>query len=164
MDDGSDQRLTMLKIHQPAPDFRLPDASGTFHALSDFRGHTVVLYFYPKDMTSGCTDEACQFRDHHSEIQSLGAVILGISPDPPEKHKRFIEKHHLPFILLSDEKHQIAKVYQVWGKKKMYGKETEGIHRTTFIIDAEGRIRHIFEKVKVAGHAEEVFQKLKALS
>ncbi len=153
----------MLKPGQPAPDFHLQGHDGREHSLSDFRGKKLVLYFYPKDMTPGCTDEACQFRDRHESMIEEKAAVAGISPDPPEKHKLFAEKHRLPFLLLSDETRKTAKAYKAWGKKQMYGKEYEGILRTTFIIDPKGNIAHVFEKVKVTGHAEKVFAVLQEM-
>lgn len=152
----------MLKTGQPAPDFSLPGHDGVIHTLSGYKGKTVVLYFYPKDMTPGCTDEACQFRDIHDRLLREKAVVIGVSPDPPEKHVRFIEKYQLPFLLLSDQDHKTARAYKAWGKKKMYGKEYQGILRTTFIIGPEGNIAHIFEKVKVTGHAAEILETMKS--
>jgi peroxiredoxin Q/BCP len=150
----------MLKTGQPAPDFHLPGHDGKIYSLSGFKGKFVVLYFYPKDMTSGCTTEACEFRDRHDDLIRRKAVVIGVSPDPLQKHVQFIDKHQLPYLLLSDEDHKTAKAYKVWGKKKMYGREYEGILRTTFIIDPNGIIIRIFEKVKVTGHAGEVLAAL----
>lgn len=145
---------------QPAPDFALPDETGTLRRLSDFRGRYVVLYFYPKDDTPGCTTEACEFRDAYAEYEQAGVVILGVSPDSPRSHKRFKEKHHLPFPLLADENHTVCEQYGVWGRKKFMGREYEGVLRTTFLIDPQGQIVRVFENVKPAGHGREVLSAL----
>lgn len=145
---------------QTAPDFELPSDSGKTVRLSDFRGRKVVLYFYPKDMTSGCTKEACSFRDNYPQYEEQGAVILGVSPDPPQSHVRFKSKYNLPFLLLSDEDHKVAEQYGVWGEKQMYGRAYYGILRTTFVIDEQGRIAKVFTKVKPDGHGEEVLEAL----
>lgn len=144
-----------------APDFTLPASNGEHVALSQFRGKYVVLYFYPKDMTPGCTTEACEFRDHYEAFNELGAVVVGISPDSLERHNKFIEKHSLPFLLLSDEKQDVAKAYNVWKLKKNFGKEYMGIERSTFLIDPNGHIVKEWRKVKVNGHVEEVLDALK---
>lgn len=141
---------------QVAPDFELPSDRGEKIRLSDFRGKKVVLYFYPKDMTSGCTKEACSFRDNYPQYEEQGAVILGVSPDSPQSHVRFKSKYNLPFLLLSDEDHKVAEQYGVWGEKQMYGRAYQGILRTTFVIDEEGKIAKVFSKVKPEGHGEEV--------
>lgn len=146
----------MLAEGTMAPDFRLPADGGGEVALSDYRGKKVVLYFYPKDNTSGCTQEACDFRDDYSQITAAGAVVLGISPDSVRSHDGFKLKHNLPFYLLSDPDHRVAEMYGVWGEKKMYGKTYTGIIRTTFIVDEEGRIAKVFPKVRVKGHSQEV--------
>ncbi|GIN64230.1 putative peroxiredoxin YgaF [Robertmurraya siralis] len=143
---------------QLAPDFQLPASDGSTVKLSDYRGKNVVLYFYPKDMTPGCTTEACDFRDHHQNFADVDAVILGISPDPIERHEKFIEKHGLPFLLLADVEHEVAEKYGVWKLKKNFGKEYMGIERSTFIIDKEGKIAKAWLKVKVKGHVEETLQ------
>ncbi|CUA81201.1 thioredoxin-dependent thiol peroxidase [Anoxybacillus suryakundensis] len=144
-----------------APDFTLPASNGENVTLSQFRGKYVVLYFYPKDMTPGCTTEACHFRDHYESLTDLGAIVIGISPDSIERHKKFIEKHHLPFLLLADEKQDAAKAYDVWKLKKNFGKEYMGIERSTFLIDPNGQIVKEWRKVKVNGHVEEVLNALK---
>jgi len=146
----------MPKPGQTAPDFELPSDRGEKVRLSDFRGKKVVLYFYPKDMTSGCTKEACSFRDNYPQYEEQGAVILGVSPDSPQSHVRFKSKYNLPFLLLSDEDHKVAEQYGVWGEKRLYGRTYQGILRTTFVIDEEGRIAKVFTKVKPDGHGEEV--------
>jgi peroxiredoxin Q/BCP len=145
-----------------APDFTLP-ASG-FHAdeiaLSALRGRPVVLYFYPKDDTSGCTTEACEFRDRWQDVKDAGAVVLGVSPDPVASHEKFRDKYALPFPLLADTDHAVAEAYGVWGEKSMYGRKYLGVHRTTFLIDRDGRVARVFERVKPKGHAGEVLAAL----
>ena len=150
----------MLKAGKKAPSFTLPDGDKKKISLSDFKGKKVVLYFYPKDMTSGCTQEACDFRDAFPDFQKLKAVILGVSIDSPESHKKFSDKYELPFTLLSDADKKVVQKYGVWKEKSMYGRKYMGIERTTFIIDGEGVIRNIFQKVKVSGHADEVMKSL----
>ncbi|WP_226585164.1 thioredoxin-dependent thiol peroxidase [Halobacillus litoralis] len=135
-------------------DFTLPANNGESVSLSDYKGKNVVLYFYPKDMTPGCTTEACDFRDHHESFADLDAVILGVSPDPVESHEKFINKHDLPFLLLADEDHQVSEQFGVWKLKKNFGKEYYGIERSTFIIDKEGTLSEEYRKVKVDGHVE----------
>ncbi|MFT8321367.1 MAG: thioredoxin-dependent thiol peroxidase [Bacillus sp. (in: firmicutes)] len=147
-----------LNIGETAPNFELPSNTGDHIKLSDFQGKYVVLYFYPKDMTPGCTTEACDFRDNHSEFENLDAVIIGISPDPVGKHEKFIQKHGLPFLLLADEDHKAAELYDVWKLKKNFGKEYMGIERSTFLIDKGGKLVKEWRKVKVAGHVEEVLK------
>ena len=146
-----------------APNFCLPDAEGKEHCLEDFRGKWIVLYFYPKDNTSGCTKEAIGFTEMKDEFEKEGAVIIGISKDSPKSHARFTEKHGLKILLLSDENHEIIEEYGAWGKKKLYGKEHWGTIRSTFIIDPDGIIRKEWRKVKVNGHVEEVLEELKRL-
>ncbi|KKO50861.1 thioredoxin-dependent thiol peroxidase [Paenibacillus sp. DMB20] len=152
--------MTQIKLEpgQAVPDFTLPASHGENVALSDFRGKKVVLYFYPKNMTPGCTDEACSFRDRHQELERAGAVVIGISPDPLKSHAKFIQKHGLPFLLLSDENHKVSELFGVWQLKKMFGREYEGVVRSTFLIDESGRLAKEWRKVKVAGHADEVLQ------
>ena len=146
----------MPEIGKPAPAFTLPSTDGGTFSLKDLRGQTVVLYFYPKDDTSGCTKEACAFRDSQPDYRKSGAVVLGISPDSLKSHAKFQAKYNLPFTLLADEDHAVAEKYGVWKKKSMYGRKYMGIERTTFVIDATGKIAHIFPKVKVDGHVEAV--------
>ncbi|MBW6393695.1 MAG: thioredoxin-dependent thiol peroxidase [Thermus sp.] len=146
-----------------APDFALPDQEGRIHRLSDYRGKWVVLYFYPKDDTPGCTKEACGFRDRMGDLQELGAVVLGVSADDVQSHKRFAEKYGLNFPLLADPEREIILAYGAWGKKNLYGKEYEGVLRQTFLIDPEGRIAKVWRKVSPEGHAEEVAEALRAL-
>jgi thioredoxin-dependent peroxiredoxin len=144
-----------------APDFTLQDETGTARSLSDFRGKPVILYFYPKDDTPGCTKEACAFRDDYSAYQEVGVDILGVSPDSPQSHKLFKEKYQLPFILLADEGHQVADLYGVWGPKKFMGKSYEGVLRTTFLVDGQGKITKVYENVKPAEHSAEILEDLK---
>lgn len=146
-----------------APDFSLPDEDGTVHKLSEYRGSPVLLYFYPKDNTSGCTTEACNFRDDYSAYEGSGVVILGVSVDDEKSHTKFKQKYELPFHLLADTEKEVVQLYDVWGKKKMYGREYDGIFRTTYLIDAEGTIVKVFEKVKPASHSEEVLKVIEEL-
>lgn len=150
-----------VKELEMAPDFTLLASNGEEVSLSDFKGKNVVLYFYPKDMTPGCTTQACDFRDMHEDFAALDAVILGVSPDPLDRHEKFIEKHGLPFLLLVDDEHDVAEKYGVWKLKKNFGKEYMGIERSTFIIDKEGRLAKEWRKVKVKGHVEEALQYIK---
>ncbi len=147
----------------PAPEFALPDEKDIVHRLSDYRGKYVLLYFYPKDNTPGCTTEACNFRDDYSAYQEAGVVILGVSPDSPASHARFKAKHNLPFPLLADEGHQVCELYGVWGPKKFMGREYEGVHRTTFLIGPDGIIRKVFKKVRPAKHSAQVLAVLDEL-
>ena len=149
-----------LKPGDPAPDFRLPADSGNSVSLGDYRGRKLVLYFYPRDDTPGCTTEAQAFRDAVDEFDGAGAAILGVSPDTPAKHDRFKAKHGLPFALGSDEDHSAAETYGVWVEKRMYGRVYMGIERSTFLIDEDGRIARIWRKVRVKGHAQAVLDAL----
>jgi peroxiredoxin Q/BCP len=144
----------------PAPDFTLLDDTGTPRKLSDYRGKNVVLYFYPADDTTGCTKEACNFRDDYSAYQKADVVILGVSPDSVQSHVKFKKKYGLPFPLLADEGHKICDLYGVWGPKKFIGKEYEGVLRTTFLIDEKGNIVKVFEKVRPAEHSAELLSTL----
>ncbi|NPB03537.1 MAG: thioredoxin-dependent thiol peroxidase [Thermotogae bacterium] len=153
----------MLKVGDRAPDFTLLDEEGKEVRLSDFRGKWVVLYFYPKDNTPGCTTEAKGFSASVDEFEKVGAVILGVSPDSPESHRRFKERRSLKIKLLSDPDLKVIKTYGAWGKKRSFGKEREGIIRSTFLIDPEGVVRYVWPKVKPSGHAEEVLKTLKEL-
>ena len=151
----------MSLLNQQAPNFTLENEKGQQVSLSDFKGKNVVLYFYPKDMTPGCTTEACDFRDAYEDFSSLNAVILGVSMDEANKHSKFIEKHGLPFSLLVDAEHEVAEKYGVWVLKKMYGREYMGIERSTFLINEEGIVVAQWRKVKVKNHIETVLSKLK---
>ena len=156
--------MTVLKEGAKAPSFTLASSEDKEISLADFKGeHNVVLYFYPKDNTPGCTQEACDFRDAIKQIEKTDAVVLGVSPDPVKAHKGFIEKFGLPFILLSDEKKEMLKRYDVWKEKSLYGRKYMGVERTTVIIDKKGTIRKVFAKVKVSGHIDEVLEVLKTL-
>ncbi|GMU96948.1 MULTISPECIES: thioredoxin-dependent thiol peroxidase [Ignavibacterium] len=151
----------MIEEGKKAPDFTLPDQDGNKVKLSDFKGRYIVLYFYPKDDTPGCTKEACSFRDTFPEFNNVDAVILGVSPDSVSSHKKFAEKYKLPFRLLADEDKKVIEKYGVWKEKSMYGKKYMGVERTTFVIDPDGRIKKIFPKVKVDNHHQEVLEALK---
>jgi peroxiredoxin Q/BCP len=152
-----------MEIGSEAPLFCLPDREGKQECLADFAGKWVVLYFYPKDNTSGCTREAIEFTEHLPDFEKQNAVILGISPDSPASHQKFVEKHQLGVLLLSDENHQVAEKYGVWKLKRMYGREYYGIERSTFLITPEGTLAQEWRKVKVAGHVDAVKQALETL-
>jgi peroxiredoxin Q/BCP len=152
-----------LKTGVKAPAFKLKNQDSKNISLKDFKGKNIILYFYPKDNTSGCTKEACNFRDEFPKFGKLNAVILGVSPDSVESHLKFKKKYKLPFDLLSDEKKEVLKKYDVWQEKSMYGRKYMGVVRTTFIIDANGKIAKIFPKVKVDKHNKEVMEALKEL-
>ena len=151
----------ILKNDTLAPDFTLLDETGKPQRLSDYRGKTVLLYFYPKDDTPGCTTEACSFRDNYSAYQNAGVTILGVSPDSPKSHAKFKEKYHLPFTLLADEGHKVCEQYGVWGKKKLVGREYDGVFRTSFLVDPKGMITKVFEDVNPAEHSAEVLSFVK---
>ena len=150
----------MIEEGNPAPTFTLPSDSGENVSLESFRGKPVVLYFYPKDDTPGCTAQACGIRDVWGELQRKGAVVLGVSPDSPKRHARFKEKHGLPFALLSDEEHAVAEQYGTWVEKRMYGKTYMGMERSTFVIDADGNVAKVLRKVKPGEHAYDVLAAL----
>lgn len=152
--------MAELQVGKKAPDFKLQDGMGKEVSLSDFKGKKVVLYFYPKDDTSGCTKEACSFQENLSGIKRKGAVVVGVSPDNQASHQKFSAKYGLLFPLISDDKKELAQKYGVWKEKSMYGRKYMGIVRTTFIIDEQGIITHIFPEVKVDGHTEEVLKVL----
>ncbi len=146
----------MIDIGTIAPDFTLPDENGEERKLSDERGKIVVLYFYPKDNTPGCTKEACSLRDSIEDLKGLDAVVIGISPDKSESHRKFIDKFSLPFHLLSDTEHSVMEIYGAYGEKMMYGKKTIGVIRTTYIIGKDGNVLKVFRKVNTATHGDDV--------
>ena len=152
-----------IKMGLKAPSFKLSNQDGKTVSITDFKGKNVILYFYPKDNTSGCTKEACNFRDEFPKFGKLNAVILGVSPDSVDSHLKFKDKYKLPFDLLSDEKKEVLKKYDVWKEKNMYGRKYMGVERTTVIIDGKGKISKIFPKVKVDKHNAEVMEALKEL-
>jgi peroxiredoxin Q/BCP len=148
--------MSELAPGDKAPAFSAPDQSGQTVSLSDFAGQTVILYFYPKDDTPGCTTEACSFRDHHAALKKKGAVVLGVSPDSVKSHAKFVEKFTLPFPLIADEGHKIAEAYGVWVEKSMYGRKYLGVERSTFVIDGRGRLSAVHRKVKPGEHVDEL--------
>ncbi len=152
--------MTKLQIGDKAPEFKLPASDGKNYSLQDFKGKKVVLYFYPKDDTSGCTKEACSFRDNLAVIKKKGAIVIGASPDAVKAHEKFVSKYDLNFPLLSDESKTMLQEYGVWQEKSMYGRKYFGVIRTTFVIDEKGKISHIFPKVKVEGHTKEILKAL----
>lgn len=151
----------MIAEGQPAPDFTLHDQDGNAVNLAGLKGKPIVLYFYPKDDTPGCTTEACAFRDARADYESAGATVLGVSPDDVKSHKKFATKYELPFTLLADPDHAVCEAYDVWKEKNMYGKKYFGVERTTFVINRDGVISKIFPKVKVNGHSEAVLDAIK---
>ena len=159
-ESGTSMVESPLKVGSPAPDFALPDDTGSTVTLGDFRGKKVVLYFYPKDSTPGCTQESCDFRDNLARIGERGAVVLGLSADSVDSHKRFKAKQGLNFPLLSDPERQALEAYGVWQEKSLYGRKFMGIVRTTVILDEQGRVAKVFPKVKVGGHVDEVLASL----
>ena len=150
----------MLEIGMTAPDFTLPDQNGEMRSLSDYRGQKVILYFYPKDMTSGCTKQACAFGELYPQFREKGAAVLGVSKDTAASHKKFEEKYGLPFILLSDTDLTVIKAYDVWKEKKLYGKVSMGVVRTTYLIDEDGVIIKAFDKVKAAENPAQMLSEL----
>ncbi len=148
--------MTALKPGDKAPDFTGQDENGNTVSLSDFKDKKLILFFYPKDNTPGCTAEACDLRDNFESLRADGFELLGVSPDSAKKHQNFIEKHGLPFPLLADTELEVIKAYGVWGKKKMYGREYDGLFRTTFVIDEKGTISHVFTKVKTKAHTAQI--------
>jgi thioredoxin-dependent peroxiredoxin len=152
-----------MKIGELVPDVKLPSSSGKEVSLHDFKGKNIVLYFYPKDDTPGCTKEACEFRDMNSDFSDLNAVIIGLSKDPLSKHEKFIDKYELPFELLADEEFVLLKAFGAWKEKSMYGKSFMGIERSTFLIDEDGKLVKEWRKVKVTNHVKEVLEALREL-
>lgn len=150
----------MLETGTKAPDFTLPDQNGKMHSLSDYKGQKVILYFYPKDNTAGCTKQACGFAERYPQFQERGAVVLGVSKDSVESHKKFEEKYGLPFTLLSDTELEVIKTYDVWKEKKNYGKVSMGVVRTTYLIDEQGVIIKAMDKVKAADNPQEMLDQL----
>ncbi|MDO4536999.1 MAG: thioredoxin-dependent thiol peroxidase [Coriobacteriales bacterium] len=150
----------MLEVGTPAPDFTLPDQNGTMRSLSDWRGSKVVLYFYPRDNTAGCTKQACSFGDLYPQFQEAGAVVVGVSKDSVASHRRFQEKYSLPFTLLSDTEKSVLQAYDVWKEKKLYGKVSMGVVRSTYLIDENGIIVKAFGKVKAADNPTQMLEEL----
>ncbi len=154
---------TSLEINSPAPDFTLTDQNSITHTLSQYRGHWVVLYFYPKDMTPGCTTEACTFRDNFDVLQKVNAIVLGVSTDSVSSHRRFADKHALPFPLLADVEKTVVNLYNVWGAKKFLGREFFGTKRVSFLIRPDGHIATIYEQVKPQSHPDDVLHDIATL-
>ena len=150
-----------LSAGDPAPDFQLPDADGDLVSLMKFRGERVVLYFYPAALTPGCTTQACDFRDNLSVLQGAGLAVVGISPDKPEKLRKFRDTHALTFPLLSDPDHKVLEAFGAWGEKSLYGKTVTGVIRSTVVVDASGRVEHAFYNVKATGHVAKLLRDLK---
>jgi peroxiredoxin Q/BCP len=159
--DGRIGDAAMLDVNDKVPDITLEDENGKEVSLRDFRGKTVILYFYPRADTPGCTKEACSFRDDYKKIQNTGVVLLGASPDTPAAQKKFQQKYRLPFTLLADADKKLCNAFGVIQEKSMYGKKVMGVARTTFVIGPDGKIKHVFHKVKPEGHSEEVLEYLK---
>jgi peroxiredoxin Q/BCP len=153
--------MTHLQEGDKAPDFKGVDQEGNTIQLSDYKGKKLVLYFYPKDNTPGCTNEACNLRDNYEELQKQGFEILGVSADSEKKHQNFINKYDLPFPLLADTEKEVIEQYGIWGPKKFMGKVKDGIHRTTFVIDEEGKIEKVFKKVKTKDHTNQILEAYK---
>lgn len=155
--------MSQVQLGKPVPDFALPAHTGGEIRLSELRGKKVVIYFYPADMTPTCTQESCEFRDYNGQFKELNAEVIGISPDDLKSHNKFAAKHELPFPLLADTDQTVARLFDVWQLKKMFGKEYMGVVRSTFLIDEEGRLAKEWRKVKVKGHVQEVLESVKAL-
>lgn len=151
--------MSLLKAGDAAPDFSAPDQNGTVHTLSQYRGQKLALYFYPADDTPVCTTQACNLRDNYARLKSEGYVVVGVSPDDSASHKKFVEKHGLPFTLLADPEKRILSAYGVWGEKNMYGKIVVGVKRTTFLIDENGIIAKVIAGVRSAAHADQILKK-----
>ncbi|NBI28566.1 thioredoxin-dependent thiol peroxidase [Chengkuizengella marina] len=155
--------MSQVKVGQEVPNFTLPASNGKEVSLSDFRGKNVVIYFYPKDMTPGCTTESCDFRDYHGDYEKLNTEVIGISPDDLKSHDKFIAKHDLPFLLLSDVDKKVCELFGVWVLKKMYGREYMGVERSTFLINADGILIKEWRKVKVKEHVQKVLEAVREL-
>jgi peroxiredoxin Q/BCP len=153
----------MVSEGQAAPDFTLPDQDGNLVSLSRLKGQPLILYFYPRDATPGCTTQACGFRDAHLAYETAGAKVIGVSPDTVASHLKFATKHELPFTILADTETRVCQSYGVWQEKLMYGKKSMGVVRTTFLLDKAGVVRRVFSKVKVSGHVADVLEALKSL-
>ena len=153
--------MTSLNVGDKAPDFVALNEFGQSTSLSDFLGKKVVLYFYPKDMTPGCTAESCNLGENYSLLQENGFIVLGVSPDSSKSHQKFIDKYNLPFSLIADEDKAVIKAFGVWGPKKFMGKEYDGVHRTTFVIDEDGVIEKVFSKVKTKDHTNQILESYK---
>ena len=151
----------MLQINTPAPDFHLPDQNAEMHALKDYAGKKLAIYFYPKDDTPGCTEQACNLRDNMGALKAAGIAVLGVSVDTLRKHKNFEKKYTLPFPLLADTEHRMVEAYEVWGEKTMFGRKYMGTHRITFLIDEKGIITHIIDKVDTKDHAGQILKIVK---
>jgi peroxiredoxin Q/BCP len=160
--DKRQEKMMVLTEGAQAPQFSLKDSQGVVHSLADYEGQTIVVYFYPKDDTPGCTKEACSFRDSYQDFKDAGVEVIGISPDNEKSHTKFINKYELPFTLLSDPEHEVCEAFGVWGPKKYMGREYEGVNRTTFVIGPDGKIKRVFEKVKPDDHSQEVLAAVKA--
>lgn len=154
------QIMTTLKEGDKAPDFTGTDQNENTISLSDYKGKKLILFFYPKDNTPGCTAEACNFRDNFEDLKAKGYELLGVSPDSARKHQNFIKKHGLPFPLLADTDKEVLNAYEVWGEKKFMGRTYDGVHRTTFIIDEKGNIEKVFRKVKTKAHTEQILEEM----
>ena len=153
--------MTNLQKGDIAPSFTAKDQNGKEVKLSDYKGSKVALYFYPKDMTPGCTNQACNLRDNFAELKKEGIVVLGVSPDDETRHQKFIDKYDLPFTLIADTEKELTNAYGIWGPKKFMGKEYDGLHRTTFLINEEGKIHEVIKKPKTKAHAEEILNHFK---
>lgn len=153
--------MSQVQVGAVVPNFSLPASNGKDVSLSDFRGKKVVIYFYPKDMTPGCTQESCEFRDYNGQFAGLNTEVIGISPDDVKSHNKFISKYELPFLLLADERHEVSELFGVWQLKKMFGHEYMGVERSTFLIDEAGKLAKEWRKVKVEGHVNEVLEAVK---
>lgn len=152
--------MTHLKIGDEAPNFSIPNEKGELISLSNFMGKKLVLFFYPKDDSPGCTKEACNLRDNYRKLQKLGFEVLGVSPDTSKKHQKFIDKYEFQYSLLADTEKELINAYGIWGPKKFMGREYEGLHRTTFLIDEDGKIEKIIAKVKTKDHAEQILNEM----